>query len=128
MHGNVKEWCEDQQLAHNLKHMYFVRGGNFSQKADASSVDAFNYAKAFHDLGLRVARVPRSAFRVRKLVVFNLGMEFRKVPGGKSWLGGESGNPGPRSTHSLRLLPGHLRGHPGRMATVHGQQPQRPRP
>ena len=99
MHGNVKEWCEDQQLAHNLKHMYFVRGGNFSQKADASSVDAFNYAKAFHNLGLRVARVPRSAFRVRKLVVFNLGMEFRKVPGGKSWLGGESGNPGPREVH-----------------------------
>ncbi len=89
MHGNVWEWCHDPS-----NDTYSTRGGGFIN--DPASMRTWIRRtipgnQSHPDVGLRVARVP-----VGNATSFTntLGMEFVRVPKGKSWLGGGGGKPG----------------------------------
>ncbi len=110
MHGNVWEWCEDEQKLDNGASRRVIRGGSWL--FDASLCRAairYWYAPSnrYNYLGFRLARVPigkdvvapppppeKKAEAPPAAFKNSIGMEFVLVPKGKSWLGGGGGKPG----------------------------------
>ena len=96
MHGNVVEWCQDQQQDANGVTLRMIRGGCWGYDAlscRASRPNGFGPTARDHHIGLRLARVPRGTSNPTRYTN-SLGMEFALVPAGKAWLGAVGGKPG----------------------------------
>jgi hypothetical protein len=113
MHGNLVEWCDDEIPADpkdpNGAPRRAIRGGHFWGDAnDGRASYRFVHDAAFRNpsMGMRVARVPVRSNEIYKNA---LGMEFARVPKGKSWLGGRAGAVGESACRNQgRLLPRRL--------------------
>jgi formylglycine-generating enzyme required for sulfatase activity len=114
MHGNVSEMCSD--AAGEFQEFRVIRGGAWNTAADSCRVWNRGQTRLQHrslDLGLRLARVPVGKeiapeekkppvdAKLPKEFKNDLGMEFVRIPKGKSWLGGGSGKPG---TNEVEVL------------------------
>jgi formylglycine-generating enzyme required for sulfatase activity len=63
MHGNVVEWCEDEQLVNSAR-LRAIRGGCWGYDAEscrAARPNAFGPSSRDHNIGLRLARVRTTA-------------------------------------------------------------------
>ncbi len=94
--GNVREWCLDE-MRHPGDGTWrrVIKGGGWNILADvcrAGRLDSGVPTIRLNHLGLRVARVP-VASADSTTFTNSLGMEFVRVPKGKSWLGGGGGKP-----------------------------------
>ncbi len=96
LHGNVREWCADARTGRDGSALRVFRYGGWSTSAVdcwADKSDGIPPSSKDHDLGLRVARV-KVATAFSTAFTNALGMEFVRVPKGKSCLGGGGGRPG----------------------------------
>jgi formylglycine-generating enzyme required for sulfatase activity/serine/threonine protein kinase len=105
MHGNVWEWCDDEEKVDKGASQRVIQGGSWdfdSGHCRAANRHAGPPSVRYDNLGVRLARVPVGKEAVapppappEKTAFKNsLGMEFVLVPRGKSWLGGGGGKPG----------------------------------
>jgi formylglycine-generating enzyme required for sulfatase activity len=88
MHGNVRELCLNETRHSDGSMRRVVRGEGWASANRDPGWDSVIPAHRFNHTGLRVARVRTTNF------TNSLGMEFIRVPKGKSWLGGGGGKPG----------------------------------
>lgn len=105
IHGNVWEWCADTLKAADGAAQRVIRGGSwYNDAGSCTTVIRSIYGSSHPDpvFGLRLARVPAGNKGLVALVPMekpqlsepyknSLGMEFVRIPKGKSWLGGGGG-------------------------------------
>jgi formylglycine-generating enzyme required for sulfatase activity len=100
MHGNVAEWCLDG-IRTGMGIAHAQRGGGWRDGPEnglATSRVVQEGPAQFNSTGLRVARVPAPPEPKAEVpppaYTNSVGMEFQRVPKGKSWLGNKGGKPG----------------------------------